>query len=1510
MFRPIIRGSTYSLLILVFLLGACSEELSGPEPQMDSAPDELATDPSFACNEDPGSWITLSGEDFSPLVVDAIATEADHDVELPTVTLTLRADPTGEATEEGFSVVLESPRGAEAGQIRWLDAETLQFLVSDDLELPPGVYDVQVTNPNGESVIETEAFGVLPRPKLDEAIPEMTCVAQGERNVVLHGEDFLILDDEYPTIEVGGESFDIVAVADCHDLHAVFGGHQLCAEATARIDEDSLEPGTYPVTLENLEPAACPSIPEDDGVNLTIVPPPTVDDIQPSPICAEQLDYESVEITGEGFIVLDGDGYPDVHIGPDTFQPESADGCESIDEAPSMNAQSCTSLTVSIPAGAFAGLVSDDELITDVAVVVENPDPVGCHSEEEIDLGIVPPPTVSAVAPRAFCTSAESVLIDVEGDHFFEVDGEMPTLSIGDSVYDTVGVDCADVDGQEGLRNCQVLEAEIDPADLDGLTTLTVTNPEPMACESADSEEFYAVPEVLISQADPSGFCEDETFDGDLTLYGPFVYDTAGDLPVVTVDGTVVAIDELFGCEPVIDGLTIESCEGIQITVPESLIDDEFDVTVTTSDPLACGEDTVVLERTTPPTIDAVVPGRVCADGGTTLEVLGSNIHQDAEFTLDGQAATSATVAADGSSATVTFGASISGDFATFEVINPGDCGSEYSEELRITDGPLPVFVDPPVVYDDMNTQVTIYAAGLYGGTVDEVELILPDGSTIVLVHSYDDSRPAVIQATIPAGTLGSVDPADLNDDGTADFGIRLTDQEITCSNEADDLVTITGELTLALEDIDPPFGAQDQSTGVTITAVDEANLEPDEVQLEATPRAYLNPVGGGGSDLAREIQAIQFIDGTEMNGIVPSGLPVGFYDVIVVNPNGEVGVLDGAFQVTEERPPLIDGVSPGSWTTNNPDLAVEIEGQNFRDQPDDPTVEVFCQPSGSDETDENLLNQPASIDVVSVADDLVQIVVNTDGLEHLDACYMRLTNADGTFDEYSPITVTNPAGNFVEFQAGTAFDTARRGPTMFSGVPSRAARYLYVVGGDDGALTGLHSSGEFARVNRFGAPQTWHYLPYDLPSGRTLANGVRIDDFVYLVGGHDGAGVSDEVLRAQVLDPLDSPTIVDLELDLEQFTGRPDSPGEENGDNGDNSDDGDNGSGLDAGTYYYRVSAVYTSDDPANPMGESLASEPQPVSLPVDGVELTISWIPPEYINHDISHYRVYRNLQPDDPYGDEALIYETADASETSFTDDGSLTPIAGTNPLPTGSLGMWHQVATLNFPRMVAGITVAPNPEDSSEYFIYAIGGEDDAGDFRADYEFVSVDVNGPRAQDVFDAVIGQDGEGEDMLLPAPRGEHQAVTAHEGNANSLVGEAPHVFTLAGQTQGAGDTTNYVATVGPDGHLSDWTAVTAIIGGTKAGHAGAAINNNVATAGGQGGQPSTQAFHTDITCGATCPPPGLSNWTSLSNVNMEPRVWMGSVTFRGFWYLAGGLTDGDVPSNTVDYSVAGGAP
>lgn len=1702
------------LLLVVFISSACSNEMIGPEPQLGAeSPDpdiEAAplTDPGFVCNEDSGTWVTLHGEDFSPLVVDTIATESEPDVELPTVTLTLTMDPTGGATDEAFGITLESLRGDDAGAIRWIDSNTIEFHIDQDLELPPGVYDILVTNPNGSTSTKTEAFGVLPRPTLTASTPQMTCVAQGERELVLEGDNLLVLGEEYPAVTIDGQQFEVLGVENCRELHPAFGDHQLCEEATVRIDEASMEEGVYPVTIENLDPAGCANLPEQDQVTLTITAPPVVSAISPTPVCGEQLAYEEVHVEGEGFVVLRGEeetAYPEVRIGDQTYSAFEADGCEPVEDAPAMGAERCTRLTISVGADDLAGSLGAEALSAHPDVVVENPEPVGCHSTENLSLTVVPPPMIASISPdpictaqfeniltvegrgfltigdeeprvrvdnelydvdaiegctaiendgpetfscerititlaagdvpdpartnitvinpataacestddaavhvvappmvsdiqphplctdqvtrtveitgegfldidgalptvtigteevtaleladcealplddeervvqtcttlfaeieagaleadfhdvivtnpesaactseqevrvetvpppmitsiqpRAICTNAATTTFDVEGENLFEIDGTGPTIVLDGVDYATLAGGCTDVEGAAGVRLCSSLEFDVDPTQVSNdVHSLVAINPEPIGCQSEPSDPIVLAGPPQIVLTDPGSICENEPLAEDMTIFGQFIYDPESGFPTVMMDNQTVVVDGLGDCETTdLGDIVLETCTELYTTVPQALRDETFDITVTGADPVACGEDTISITRQDRATVTSVIPERICQEGGS-LQVQGTNMTQDAQFFLDDIPALSATISADGTSATVIFEGPLNPPEQTFAVYNPGQCGSTYETEITIDRAPLPFYVDPPATFDGITTQVTIYSAGLGGGSIQDVELVHPDGTITSLEYQIDPERPFIVQAIIPEGML---EPGE----DSVDFGVQITG-DFGCKTLGEGLLTITSELTVAVEAIEPPFGAQDVSTGVVITATDPVDPATNEVQFQSTPQVYLNPTDAGPDTLAREIRSIQFLDETELQGIVPSGLELGVYDVIVVNPDGSVGLLEAAFTVTEERPPLIDSVAPGSWPNDQAALEVTIEGENFRNQP---IVDVFCRPSGSDETDESQLTQPNSITVDFVDDGEVFLLVDTRNLERLSVCYLRLTNPDGTYAEYSPITVTNPAQKFLEFQAGTSFDTPRRGPASFSSAPSRTARFIYVIGGDDGDEANAYPSGEFAALDRFGAPRTWRYLPFDLPTGRTFSQGIRVNDFLYLIGGSDEGTPTDEVLRAHVLDPLHTPEIVSVDLDFDEedvLAGGGDS-------------------GLDAGVYYYRVSAVYTDDDPANPGGESLASEPQPLRLPLDGFEVTIFWEPPEIINQDIEEYRIYRSVNPDDAYGDESYL-ATVDADTFSFTDDGSVDPVAGDLALRLGSLGQWVNIASLNTPRQKAGITWSPNPDNPAQTYFYAIGGEDENAAL-ADYEFLTVDEIGPRQQTITAlATVGQSG-GDEMLLPSPRTELAAVLAYERNASVLTGVAPHIFLLGGDSETTDNTNIKVTTIGPDGHLEPWTTFgqnRRLSGGSRMGHAAGAISGQLVYMGGAGGNPSDGGFHTDILCDTdgACPPATIpSNFESLSALNMEPRVWMGYVPFRGFFYLMGGLTTGDVPTNTVDYSVAGGTP
>ena len=2037
----------FPLLVLTLVSSACSQDVTGPEPQMADAPEELATTPSFMCNQDEGIWITLEGDDFSPLVFDTIASESDHDLELPTVTLTLSHDPTGAVTDESFSIQLESPPGSDEGAIRWRDGETMEFFVSRELELPEGVYDLEVRNPNGTVVTKTEAFGLLDRPSLHTAIPEMTCLAQGAREVVLEGDNLLVMGSQIPTLRMNGEDLTVLGTANCRDLHAVFTGHQLCEEVTVRLDEASFEAGVYEMTAENFGPAGCSSDPESDGVTVTVNNPPQPQAISPTPICSEQLAVEVMEITGTDFVVVRDDEdnaiYPSVEVGTQSYDAIAADGCEDVESAAALGAERCTQITIAIGADDLADQMSAGATYADLDIRVTNPEPVGCHSTDELHLTTVPPPSVlavapdpmctaqyentvvisghgfvsiagaepvvhvgeetyqvdsmedctdvptpqaatqscetltitvpagdldpartsvvvenpetaacqstddatvqvvappmvSSVAPQPICTDQEERTLAVDGAGFLDIDGALPmvaiggeeflasgvedcevlplddedrevqtcntllvtveagaltvdvhdvvvtnpesaqcasteevtvetvpppmvasisptpvcseqvdyetmeiegtgfvvvrddngeerypTVAIGSRSYDaidandcedfdntidlqtqrctqliiaieagdlavqvnamdthadlnvvvtnpdpigcsstddqsltvvpppmvasaapdpmctaqfanTVAVsghgflaingnepvvhvgettypvesmsDCTDIDDATiscetvtfavpqgdievgradirvenpetagcqstedstmqvvapptvteispelvcaatsdqtyridgtnflnvdgalplvtigpdtfdatGVDNCETLPvddptrtvqqcstvivsaigvdadihdvvvtnpagascestetltvetlpppviASVDPRALcagEGLTSFSVTgenfyrvndvspvialdnqifqteasnctvqgdgrevcttlsldidvtqisddihqmvaiNPDPIGCESEPSESLVIADAPEIEGSDPDVVCEDDSIAGPMTLTGRFVYEPGGDLPEVEInDGvssqmaTVIGLNDCTTTD--VGGLTLDTCTELDIEVPESFRDAGFEVLVTAPDPVACGAETYQFMQMPRPRIDAVTPERICVDGGS-FHVAGENLREDAEYLLDGIPASSIDFTSE-ESVTVFFAGPLPEGTSTFEVINPGECGSTYEEEIRVTEGPNPVYVDPPATFDGMTTQVTIYAAGLFGGSIDNVYLIRSDGSFEIIEHTVDPDRPNVVQATIPEGFL---------EDGetSADFGIGLEDQT-GCINGTPGLLTITSELTVAIEAIDPGFGGTEDNTGVEIFAEED----PDDgmVQFVASPRVYLNPsdlADPNADSIAREIQSLLFIDETELNGIITAGLPVGVYDVVVVNPDGAVGVLFDGFEITQESPPVIDAVSPGSWETNDV-VTVDVEGSNFREQP---TVEVFCRDPG-DPGDP--LREPASIDVTFVDGDLLELVVDTSNLEQFDACFMRVTNPDGTFTEYSPITVTNPAGNFTNFNPGTSFEIARRGLTTFSGVPSSQARYLYVVGGDDGdEESEVYRSGEFTRLNRFGAPGEWSFLPYSLPTGRTFSKGVRIDDFLYLVGGYDGdtQGVTNEILRARVLDPLDVPDIVGLDLFVEDPEGSDIGGGE----------DGEDGV-LEPGVYYYRVSAVYTDDDPANPGGESLGSEPQPINVPEEVQWIEISWTPPEQINHDIAGYNVYRSVNPDDPYGNEQLLATITDPDVTSFEDNGTHDFTFGAMPLPLGSTGTWHHVSDLQTPRMVAGVAVAPDPTDSNRHYIYTVGGEDDAGLFRADYEFVAVQASGPRVQAVDDnATLGLFS-GEPNELLSPRAELHAVAGHSGNANNLSGVPAQIFTLGGRS-GAGDadTDVYVTSVTPGGHLDQWTQLPTNqrIQPARYGHGAAVINNHVVIAGGHNGAPDDSVFDSEIICDTNCPPARLETASpSQGNTGMEERVWMGDVPFRGFWYLAGGLDSNLLPTNTVDFTVAGGSP
>ncbi|MFB6372070.1 MAG: hypothetical protein ABEN55_02915, partial [Bradymonadaceae bacterium] len=492
-----------------------------------------------------------------------------------------------------------------------------------------------------------------------------------------------------------------------------------------------------------------------------------------------------------------------------------------------------------------------------------------------------------------------------------------------------------------------------------------------------------------------------------------------------------------------------------------------------------------------------------------------------------------------------------SGDYSV-KVTNPDGCSDTSDGTVSVLKGPLAIFADPPVHYNQIELTGLLYFTNGKAKDITKVQIRGPSGTVRDLNFNTISGEDNQLEVTLP-----DQDPANSSQPLPAgSYDMRLTEDVsgVNCGQW--------------MEDIDPKYGWEDSQTSVRITA--DESPAPGEVQFKPTPRVYLNPTSSTSGTTAFELEGVTYNSSTELNGIVPSGKPVGWYDVVVVNPDGTVGVLEKAFKITDKAPPVITGVSPGTWSS--PDqFSVTIEGENFRIDPANQTdpypVTVVCETGPAPKS---LSVDNHNTTVTSQTSTQIKFDFDTDGMDKGDACEITVTNTDGTTGKFSPIATVNPAYNFISFEDGPNFKQPRRWPAMDSGEPSRQQRFVYAIGGDDGtAVGGTRSSIEFAQIDRFGNPESWSFLRYDLPGdGRTFARSTRIRDFIYVAGGHDGTAATDTIIRSNVLDPTHNPDIDGLDFGFTE--GTPDG-------------------GLDPGTYYYRVAAVHTSTNAHNPGGETL---------------------------------------------------------------------------------------------------------------------------------------------------------------------------------------------------------------------------------------------------------------------------------------------------------------------------------
>ncbi|TNF23714.1 MAG: DUF4215 domain-containing protein [Deltaproteobacteria bacterium] len=997
--------------------------------------------------------------------------------------------------------------------------------------------------------------------------------------------------------------------------------------------------------------------------------------------------------------------------------------------------------------------------------------------------------------------------------------------------------DCDDLNF-DNTDGCLMTCADFDWCQGFGIVAVTP----PVACETAR-------PETLVLTASGYGFLYVEGVAPRIT----FAPADASSPPVEAVVRT------RLDCGPVQGGFVdAEGCARLEVVLPAS-VDSVGTYVITVDNPVtqACS-DTALFSLGPVPTITDIDPTQFCGEVGFTLVISGTGFVGSTQVILTAQDGTiytaDVTLTPDGK-----LHASIGEDGVVDTGLPPGTydvtvsngvgCANTWPDAIVVHPRPIIFFIDPPVIYNGVDLQATMYVANINGGGVQTVRMrrLQTNNPWEILTHAYDPTSPFRVRIEVPADRVGPNEQFD--------YAFTVTDA-LGCPAALDGVAELTKRVTFQGFVAQPPFGGTDEATAVSIVVPEEVGGTP----FEDGARIYLNPTAPG--EDTTPLSSVGFIDGANLTALVQSGLTPGDYQIIIVNPDGTVGLSDppipGGFRVTSAPPPMIDGIAPGSVPTTS--TLIKVFGDGFVAGVH---VGLTCVPAGG-----GVAGSYGADNVTLTSYGLSFDIGDNPSPPQDSVCVIRVTNPDGAYADFSAVVLLNSSENIPpSIEVDKPMSLARRAPVALVGSVSNTARFLYAIGGDNGSTVSAYDRIEVVALTPFGELRgDWRDLPKPLPAPRTLAQGATVGKFLYVVGGDAGAGAVRTAWRAEVLRPEDSP-VLDGELVIALDP-----------------------AGIGPGLWYYRVSAVMSSADADNPGGETLPSEPLAIQVPPwapDNFQVTLTWAPvPGAVG-----YRVYRTATADQPLSTVVLV---ASVAQPRFVETG-LTPIASPDPsLPTttprvlGDLGEWAPLPSLGTARADFGLAVGADPVDPTVRYLYATGGRNGLGVADGTYELLSLALGADQSQ-----AVGLEWLSDPLNTFTPRRGHGAFSVDQTVTTWITDDTSYVYVGSGYNS---TESNFVkpfqsGRVQAGGLLTSWFQ--ANNGGTNNAYYGAvAASNQLFVLGGNGSSTSRDSGRFT----SSAQPPQVGGINATPGDLAVGRERMGATLGSGRIFLLGGQTPSGV--------------
>ena len=451
---------------------------------------------------------------------------------------------------------------------------------------PVATHEVSVTNPEAIQCgsDDTAALTSIAPPSVDAITPGALVGTQSDTGVVVRGSQFAVIDGKRPTVAVSaGETtneYTPTAVEDCDRVDGPGGPPvNICGTLEFDIPADDFtipEDGdelSLDVQITNPAPLSC-QLSDGEAEPLTVLKPPTLTSVDASPICTDDQ-TKPVTLTGTNFAIFDGTG-PRVAIGMNEYRATGVEGaCETVTpDGASAPIEVCSEIQFEVPEGEL--------LAATHPITVYNPDAVGgATTTTDIGLTVVGQPRVSFVEPALTCVADGARTLTFHGDNFIRtVDGmmmpdvEVPSVDVGQTSV-AVGEpsvpdpeeNCTDIrvaGSSKSYQRCSVLEVPVQYDGAAGLAEVTLTNPGPADCSTAETVgvEISPKPEVTSVQVASQSACNEPGYRR-IAVGGNHLLRADGTLPTVTIGSQTYEPLEANNCTEVagIDGGELAYCD-------------------------------------------------------------------------------------------------------------------------------------------------------------------------------------------------------------------------------------------------------------------------------------------------------------------------------------------------------------------------------------------------------------------------------------------------------------------------------------------------------------------------------------------------------------------------------------------------------------------------------------------------------------------------------------------------------------------------------------------------------------------------------------------------------------------------------------------------------------------------------------------------------------------------------------------------------------------------------------